>query len=304
MAERVQILKGTYPIALNRWGDSQEARTLAKLGEEVWVWLFILANSRYMVSNLGRVASNLRGAEEFAKLPVPTREAYPDGGFEAAYVKYKKDCQAISERFGWIILKPTVLSSGYRSVGIYPERGKPPKTCLVHRLVAQAFDGDAPSPAHTDVRHLDGNKANNVLTNLAWGTRSENMRDVLRHRQEGRKPTPAEKEGPNWYQGYTDDDYLVRIGLEFHAEGLMTIENLTRLWRCSREVAANIINGETRLHIPRPEKSTKKQKRRSPAQKEAIMLLVREGKNAAAINEILGETLTAQAVYYYRSKIA
>lgn len=47
---------------------------------------------------------------------------------------------------------------------------------LVHRLVAQAFL-PPPLPGQTDVRHLDGNKRHNHISNLAWGTRAENVAD-------------------------------------------------------------------------------------------------------------------------------
>lgn len=49
----------------------------------------------------------------------------------------------------------------------------------VHRLVAIAFLG-APPPGH-EVRHLDGQPSNNKLSNLAWGTDSENGLDQVRH---------------------------------------------------------------------------------------------------------------------------
>lgn len=42
--------------------------------------------------------------------------------------------------------------------------------------------------------------------------------------------------------------------------------------------------------------------KRSTQQKLAIAALVAEGKGFKAINEVLGESLTAQDVYYYRSK--
>lgn len=58
----------------------------------------------------------------------------------------------------------------YLSVGTRPRR-------LVHRIVAEAFLGKS----DLDVRHLDGNHQNNMLSNLAYGTRKENMHDAILH---------------------------------------------------------------------------------------------------------------------------
>lgn len=256
---------------MNWWVPREGAPTLdAEGGREVWAWV-PGAYGRYAVSNLGRVQSWTR------KKP--------------------------GERWEWgDLLEPTVSASGYLSVGIYYRRGESAKTRLVHQLVLEAFCVEPRQAQQTDVRHLNGQKDDNRLCNLAWGTRSENMLDVIVHRRSERAPTPAEREGASWYQGYTHDDYLVRVGLEFHAEGRLTIEALTRMWRCSRDVAQNIVRGETRVHVPRPA-TVERQPRRNKARKEAIMALVREGKNAAQINEALGETLTPQAVHYYRNKV-
>lgn len=49
----------------------------------------------------------------------------------------------------------------------------------VHRLVLAAFVG--PCPEGMEVRHLDGNPANNRLENLKYGTVSENRFDSVRH---------------------------------------------------------------------------------------------------------------------------
>lgn len=49
----------------------------------------------------------------------------------------------------------------------------------VHRLVASAFHGSC--PIGMECRHLNGNQADNRASNLAWGTRSENTQDSLRH---------------------------------------------------------------------------------------------------------------------------
>jgi hypothetical protein len=59
-------------------------------------------------------------------------------------------------------------SKGYQ----YVRLGK--KQYLAHRLVATAF---IPNPDNLpDVNHIDGNKANNNVTNLEWCTRKHNMR--------------------------------------------------------------------------------------------------------------------------------
>jgi NUMOD4 motif/HNH endonuclease len=49
----------------------------------------------------------------------------------------------------------------------------------VHRLVLLAFVG--PAPDGMECRHLNGVPDDNRLPNLAWGTHTENMQDVVRH---------------------------------------------------------------------------------------------------------------------------
>ena len=49
------------------------------------------------------------------------------------------------------------------------------KTAKVHSLIALTFLGERPEKC--DVRHKDGNKTNNRLDNLEYGTRSENNLD-------------------------------------------------------------------------------------------------------------------------------
>jgi hypothetical protein len=70
--------------------------------------------------------------------------------------------------------------TGYAQVHLrYAGRNK---YAYVHILVLSAYV-PKPSPDH-EVNHLDGNKQNNSLSNLAWCTRSENIRhsfDVLGH---------------------------------------------------------------------------------------------------------------------------
>lgn len=50
---------------------------------------------------------------------------------------------------------------------------------LVHRLVALAFHGPCPDWAEL-CRHLDDDGLHNTPDNLAWGTRGENVADMVR----------------------------------------------------------------------------------------------------------------------------
>ena len=57
-------------------------------------------------------------------------------------------------------------SGGYKQVGLYTSKGR--VTCLVHRLVAQAY---LENPNNLPiVNHLDNNRANNHISNLEWNT--------------------------------------------------------------------------------------------------------------------------------------
>ena len=52
------------------------------------------------------------------------------------------------------------------------------QTLLVHQEVLKAFVGEAMG---LECRHLDGNRVNNMLSNLDYGTKSQNANDKRRH---------------------------------------------------------------------------------------------------------------------------
>jgi hypothetical protein len=74
-------------------------------------------------------------------------------------------------------LKPHRNSKGYLLVPL--SRNGVSKSFRIHRLVLIAFVGDCPEGQ--EGCHLDGNPANNHLSNLRWGTASDNTRDKIRH---------------------------------------------------------------------------------------------------------------------------
>jgi hypothetical protein len=53
------------------------------------------------------------------------------------------------------------------------------ETRRIHRVVLEAFVG--PAPEGTFGCHIDGNPANNRLSNLRWDTQANNLRDVVGH---------------------------------------------------------------------------------------------------------------------------
>ena len=65
--------------------------------------------------------------------------------------------------------------SGYAYAGLWMN-GKL-KQCRVHRLVLSAFVG--PCPPDQECLHGPGGKLDNRLTNLRWGTKSENANEAV-----------------------------------------------------------------------------------------------------------------------------
>lgn len=77
------------------------------------------------------------------------------------------------------VLKPGLHTRGYMTVHLSPGVKRDGKSYLVHRLVLEAFVG--PRSADQQCRHLDGDKTNNRLDNLRWGTGRENHADSVQH---------------------------------------------------------------------------------------------------------------------------
>lgn len=99
-------------------------------------------------------------------LPVP--------GYEGLY--QVSDAGRIRGRRGllrsWVTAKGGHLRVALSANGVR-------KDFYIHRLALLAFAGE-PGPGQ-ECRHLDGDPSNNRLSNLAWGTVSENQLDRVRH---------------------------------------------------------------------------------------------------------------------------
>lgn len=76
-------------------------------------------------------------------------------------------------------LKVKVTKHGYHQVNLVPATGSKYRSVTVHTLVSAAYIG--PRPGDLQVCHLDGNPANNVVSNLRYGTASSNTSDSVQH---------------------------------------------------------------------------------------------------------------------------
>ena len=77
-----------------------------------------------------------------------------------------------------LVLKPAV-NRGYQHVALYATPGDG-RTHYIHLLVLRAFCGEPPFPG-AEGCHNNGDRGNNSLTNLRWGSRQDNADDRGRH---------------------------------------------------------------------------------------------------------------------------
>lgn len=114
------------------------------------------------------------------KIPYQYKEV---PGYPGYYVTVNGTMRTLYQK-----LKPSVHRKGhlYHVVRVSLNELYSKQTKLyVHRAVMLAF---GPPNAHNlpIIRHLDGNPRNNRLSNLAWGSHSENAQDRERHKRERR----------------------------------------------------------------------------------------------------------------------
>lgn len=77
----------------------------------------------------------------------------------------------VYDKFNNKFLKPRLNNNGYFRVTLHNG-----KRYFIHRLVAETF---IPNPHfYKVVMHLDNNKINNNISNLRWGTHSENTKQA------------------------------------------------------------------------------------------------------------------------------
>ena len=135
----------------------------------------------------------------------------PVVGFEGAYSV--SDRGRVRNEVTGKVLKGRNNLYGHYTVQL---RGR---TKMVHRLVAESFIGPAPEGKPL-VLHWDDDKNNNRVSNLRWGTQSDNIQDSVRN---GSHSKASRKECPN--------------GHPFAGENVTLIGSTRRCLTCHRERA-------------------------------------------------------------------
>lgn len=112
-------------------------------GQEVWVP--VVNQNGYKISNLGRIKTK--------------------------WIRYTKHNRKSRK---WKIVNQRITRFGYCTVWINK------RYWFVHELMLLSFIGPRPE-GKKDSRHLDDVKTNNVMSNLRWGSRQENMNDAVKN---------------------------------------------------------------------------------------------------------------------------
>lgn len=137
---------------------------------------------------------------------------------------------------GGHLMKQQISKQGY--LVVYLRRDGTSKLRKVAQLVLEAFVGPRPTDGH-QACHGDGNKFNNALSNLRWGTPSENNMDKALHGTLAR----GEKNGGG---GKLTEEQVKQIKVRVLAE---TQVDLAREFGVSRGLISHIKNGRAWRHV-------------------------------------------------------
>lgn len=160
-----------------------------------------------------------------------------DGSFQSLWVR-----NGLLSYMGetWKNLKLSDGGQGYSVVTMYC--GKNKRRARVHRLVAEAF---IENPyGYPIVRHLNGVRDDNRISNLAWGTNEDNYRDSVDHGTAYQKAPPPifGERHPN---AVLSDDAAVEIFLSRDVPGL----HFVKKYCVSQAVVSGIRRGKCRAKV-------------------------------------------------------
>ena len=122
------------------------------------------------VSRCCRGKAKRAGEYEFKWAP-PAEDQLDRPGEEWLEVQLECGASRMVSNLGRVITARGIKTEGSERADGYLVVEINGKKHRVHRLVAQAFLAPPPSEKHTQVTHIDGDRANNHPDNLKWVTR-------------------------------------------------------------------------------------------------------------------------------------
>lgn len=133
-------------------------------------------------------------------------------------------------------LKIVKHHSGYSMVCLSKDGVQ--KTHFIHRLVLETFVGRCPKGM--EACHNDGNRQNNTIGNLRWGTRTDNQADRINHGTSNR----GERNG-----NATMTECLVHLIRQLSKFGSMTGVAIAKALRLNVHVVHSVISRRRWAHI-------------------------------------------------------
>lgn len=114
---------------------------------------------------------------------------------------------------------------------------------FVHNLILEAFVGPKPKSWY-ECRHLDGNKRNNILSNLKWGTPKQNGEDKVRL---GEVPSHVGEKNP-----FADIDEKMAIKIKYLLMLGFKPKKITEILNISKHIVHHISKGSNWTHVEVP----------------------------------------------------
>lgn len=93
-------------------------------------------------------------------------------GFEGRYTI--SNLGIVRSKLTGIIMKPNITKFGYARVNLRKAKNREYKSYFIHRLVAIHFLANPNNLP--EVNHIDCNRTNNIVTNLEWVSREDNIK--------------------------------------------------------------------------------------------------------------------------------
>lgn len=139
-----------------------------------------------------------------------------------------------------IFLEPRMKSNGYLQIGLW-RRGKRIWKSI-HRLVLETYIGSCPVGMETC--HNNGVKTDNRLENLRWDTKSNNIKDAIKH---GTHRSAKQNGADNLMAKLEARD--VRMIIYMYRTGLFLQREIAKIYNITQSHISDIISRRKWQHL-------------------------------------------------------